>query len=82
MTIIKCEECNTELINEEYGLHNSCDTCKCRNLQLIVIPTSSDSRIKSLMTVRYKRTYPLIYEIKKDKIEKKEEKPENKMGFN
>jgi len=82
VTIIKCEECDTEFINEEYGLHNSCDLCACKNLQLIVLPTSSDSKITSFMTVRYRRVYPLIFEIKEEKKENKEEKLEKVMGFN
>jgi hypothetical protein len=81
VTIIKCEECDTEFINEEFGLHNSCDLCECKNLQIIVLPTSPDSKIKSLMTVRYKRVYPLIFEIEEEKKENKKEKPEKGMGF-
>ena len=34
------------------------------------------------MTVRYRRVYPLIFEIKEEKKENKEEKLEKVMGFN
>ena len=80
LTIIECEECNTKLVSSNYGPHNACDTCACGNLQIIHIESVPPSKLKGFVTVRYKHSYPNIYEILNDKP-KPEKKEEKSFGF-
>jgi hypothetical protein len=85
LTIIECEECKTKMINHDYDAQNACDTCKCENIQLIHIESTPPTKLKGFITVRYKRSYPKIYEISElDRIlaEKAERKKKTKkLGF-
>ena len=84
MTIIECEECNTKLVSSNYGAHNACSTCNCGNLQLLFIESHQPSKLKGLLTIRYKKSYPIITEISElDKIlaDKKKQKEKKRFGF-
>lgn len=80
MTIIECAECNTKLIASNYGSHNACDTCACRNIQLIHLDPHQPSKLKGFITLRYNVSYPIITEILLDSKDLVEE-PEKKLGF-
>jgi len=84
LTIIECEECETKLVSSNYGPDNACSTCVCGNLQLIFIESHKPSKLKGLLTIRYKKSYPIITEISElDKIlaKKKQEKEKKRFGF-
>ena len=85
MTIIECEECNTKMISSNFGTHNACATCACGNLQIIHLEGTPPTKLKGLVTVRYKHSYPNIYEISElDRIladKEKDKEKTKKLGF-
>jgi hypothetical protein len=85
LTIIECEECETKMINHDYDSRNACGVCTCENIQVIHIESAPPTKLKGFITVRYRRSYPKIYEISElDRIlaEKAEGKEKTKkLGF-
>ena len=85
MTIIECEECGTKMYNHDFDSENACAVCDCQNIQVIHIESTPPTKLKGYITVRYKRSYPKIYEIsERSRIlaEKAEEKEKTKkLGF-
>ncbi len=82
MTIVECDECETKFISEKFGTFNACDTCTCGNLQLIVIPSTPPTKLRSFLTINYRNSYPIIYEIVDSDNSEKETQPIKKIGFN
>ena len=92
MTIIECEECNSKLIASNYGvahdnlIKNVIGNCACRNITVKWIHATQPSKFKGILTVKYKRSYPIITEISEAEKYKKEKEEENlkknkKLGF-
>ena len=86
MTIIECEECESKLISSNYSTENACQTCQCGNIQIIFINSAPPSKLKGLVTVRYRNSYPKIYEISEGEKYRKQREEERlkktkKLGF-
>jgi HEPN domain-containing protein len=87
LTTIECEECGDIFKTKDFSINNAADCCKCGNIQIIVIEIKNavNLGLKSMLTVRCKKSYPKIIEISElDRIlaEKAEEKQKaKKSGF-
>ena len=92
MTIIECEECGSKLVASNYGvphedsIRNTIDHCACRNITIKWIHATQPAKNKGILTVKYKRSYPIITEISEAEKYKKQKEEENlkknkKLGF-
>ena len=82
MTIIECLECDTKLIESNYGKNNAAATCSCGNLQLIVAHFTPPSELETYLSIRYSVSYPSITEIIVENNNNSIEEPEKRLGFN
>ena len=66
ISMIECTECNTKWQWTDIHRGNSADTCKCGNIMLGILDMTPPTRRPNnfFITVKYKTTYPNIYDIK------------------
>ncbi len=94
MTIIECEECNSKLVASNYGTlipetggaMNVIGNCNCGNISIKWIKATQPSKFRGILTIKYKRSYPVITEISEFETFRKEKEEENlkknkKLGF-
>ena len=92
MTIIECEECGTKLIASNYGIpdgdvtKNVIGNCMCRNITIHWIKATQPAKNRGILTIKYKKSYPIITEISEAEKYKKQKEEENlkknkKLGF-
>lgn len=60
-TFIECEECNQIFISREYNKTNAAASCNCGNIN-IGIHITEYARFENLVTVRWTKSPPKIYE--------------------
>ena len=92
MTIIECEECGSKLVASNYGIPDGdayrsvIGNCACGNIKIRWIKATQPAKNKGILTIKYKKSYPVITEIseyEKYKQQKEEEnsKKNKKLGF-
>ena len=84
MTTIECVECGTKMIASDINHDHNDLECDCGNIQVKFIDSVPPSKLRGLITINYKTSYPNIVEIsqfEEFRKKKEESKKTKKLGF-